>query len=304
MSYRYLGRSRGSCSRRWLVILGTLSPFVGLGSAAAFESRRPTRIVTGRSWSGSWPSWSATPRRGTALDRVYGYHVERGSSTRSVRSYRDRAAKDPDDGAGLADDRPDRVAAGPGLGGRRGVPGGRAAPARRPPASLLSGPGPRPGRPARRRRPRRSSGPWPASRPGPTCSKSSRPSAGSTSEPEERPGRRSLGPARGPLPRRPQGQGAGRLEPWPRRRSSGPALARYEALAKSARDPYGGSSTGPRRPTSRSSSAARPTPSATMKRCCEAQPRELAGSEESRNRRDRDSRRRRCRDSRGSRSTY
>jgi tetratricopeptide (TPR) repeat protein len=37
------------------------------------------------------------PRRGTALDRVYGYHVERGTLDEFLRSYRDRAAKDPKD---------------------------------------------------------------------------------------------------------------------------------------------------------------------------------------------------------------
>jgi tetratricopeptide (TPR) repeat protein len=39
------------------------------------------------------------PRRGTALDRVYGYHVERGTLDTFIKSYRDRSAKDPKDGA-------------------------------------------------------------------------------------------------------------------------------------------------------------------------------------------------------------
>ncbi len=39
------------------------------------------------------------PRRGTALDRVYGYHVERGTLDTFIKSYRDRTAKDPKDGA-------------------------------------------------------------------------------------------------------------------------------------------------------------------------------------------------------------
>jgi len=38
------------------------------------------------------------PRSGTALDRVYGSHVERGSLDAPVRGYRDRVAKDPKDG--------------------------------------------------------------------------------------------------------------------------------------------------------------------------------------------------------------
>ena len=39
------------------------------------------------------------PRRGTPLDRVYGYHVERGSLDDFIKSYRDRLDKKPDDGA-------------------------------------------------------------------------------------------------------------------------------------------------------------------------------------------------------------
>ncbi len=40
-----------------------------------------------------------TPRRGTALDRVYGYHVERGTLDAFLKTYQDRAAADPVDGA-------------------------------------------------------------------------------------------------------------------------------------------------------------------------------------------------------------
>ncbi len=39
------------------------------------------------------------PRRGTALDRVYGYHVERGTLDGLVQGYRDKVTKDPRDGA-------------------------------------------------------------------------------------------------------------------------------------------------------------------------------------------------------------
>ncbi len=39
------------------------------------------------------------PRYGTALDRVYGHHVEFGSLDKFLRSLHDRAAKNPDDGA-------------------------------------------------------------------------------------------------------------------------------------------------------------------------------------------------------------
>src|SRR5690242_18796285 len=38
------------------------------------------------------------PRRGTALDRVYGYHVERGTVDALIRTYREKTAKDPKDG--------------------------------------------------------------------------------------------------------------------------------------------------------------------------------------------------------------
>jgi tetratricopeptide (TPR) repeat protein len=39
------------------------------------------------------------PRRGTPLDRVYGYHVERGSLDAFIKSWRDRLDKNPADGA-------------------------------------------------------------------------------------------------------------------------------------------------------------------------------------------------------------
>src|SRR6478672_11774692 len=39
------------------------------------------------------------PRRGTALDRFYGYHVERGSLDGLVAEYQKRTANDPKDGA-------------------------------------------------------------------------------------------------------------------------------------------------------------------------------------------------------------
>ena len=39
------------------------------------------------------------PRRGTPLDRVYGYHVERGMLDAFIKSYVDRLDKKPDDGA-------------------------------------------------------------------------------------------------------------------------------------------------------------------------------------------------------------
>ncbi len=38
------------------------------------------------------------PRRGTALDRIYGYHVERGSLDKLIKDYRQRTTKEPADG--------------------------------------------------------------------------------------------------------------------------------------------------------------------------------------------------------------
>src|SRR5689334_16906388 len=38
------------------------------------------------------------PRRGTTLDRVYGYRVERGSLDELIKSYRDRLTRDSKDG--------------------------------------------------------------------------------------------------------------------------------------------------------------------------------------------------------------
>ncbi len=40
-----------------------------------------------------------TPRRGTALDRVYGFHVERGSLDPFLKTYRDKILADPNDGS-------------------------------------------------------------------------------------------------------------------------------------------------------------------------------------------------------------
>src|SRR5262245_54414044 len=40
------------------------------------------------------------PRRGTALDRIYGFHIENGTIEAFVKGLRDRVAAQPDDGAG------------------------------------------------------------------------------------------------------------------------------------------------------------------------------------------------------------
>ena len=120
------------------------------------------------------------PRRGTALDRVYGYHVERGTLDAFVKTYEARVAKDPNDGVGWIDPRAAGVAAGPGRGGGHRAATGRGHAAGRPDAELLPGAGAASwsASPTRRRAP--SSGPSGASRSGTTCSRSSRPSGGST----------------------------------------------------------------------------------------------------------------------------
>src|SRR5262245_36848799 len=40
------------------------------------------------------------PRRGTALDKIYGFHVENGSLEAFVKELKDRTAKTPADGVG------------------------------------------------------------------------------------------------------------------------------------------------------------------------------------------------------------
>jgi tetratricopeptide (TPR) repeat protein len=62
------------------------------GSAAAGEDR--DRQVMERFLA----LLEKSPKRGTALDRVYGYHVERGTLDTFIQGYQDRAAKDPNDG--------------------------------------------------------------------------------------------------------------------------------------------------------------------------------------------------------------
>ena len=60
----------------------------------------PRRRASIAPWSGSSRLLEKNPRRGTALDRVYGYHVERGTLDTFIKSYHDRLAKKPDDGTG------------------------------------------------------------------------------------------------------------------------------------------------------------------------------------------------------------
>ena len=62
--------------------------------------RRPKRLATYAAQERFLSLLEKNPRRGTALDRVYGYHVERGSLDVFIKSYEDRVAKDPGDGTG------------------------------------------------------------------------------------------------------------------------------------------------------------------------------------------------------------
>lgn len=64
------------------------------GSAAADAEEQRQRQIIERFLS----VLEKNPRRGTALDRVYGYHVERGTLDPLVEGYRQRTAKDAADG--------------------------------------------------------------------------------------------------------------------------------------------------------------------------------------------------------------
>jgi tetratricopeptide (TPR) repeat protein len=75
-----------------LGLLSCVSTFNGRNAAAADDDRE--RQVMERFLT----VLERTPRRGTALDRVYGFHVEQGELDKLVQSYRERAAKDPRDG--------------------------------------------------------------------------------------------------------------------------------------------------------------------------------------------------------------
>ncbi len=208
-----------------------------------------------------------TPRRGTALDRVYGYHVEHGTLDALVGRFEERAKKDPNDGEGwmllgLVEAqrgrdaaavaafrdaerlRPDDPLAPYYLGQALVLVGqpdtavdaferalARKPPARRPPGDL---PGPRPGPPA-----------CPPGRQGP--------------------GR--LGPPRSDLPRRRPGSRADRRCPG-RGRPAGPGPGPLrEPWPGTSRTNTAGSSSRSSRPSSRSASAGRPRPWATSRSC-------------------------------------
>ena len=187
------------------------------------------------------------PRRGTALDRVYGYHVERGSLDAFIKSLSRPRRQESRRRHRLADPRPPRIPARPGCRRRHRPPTGRSHSPRRSPALLLPRTGPRPGRPARtgrrrlRTRPRAKTGSQrpPRNLPGP------RPRL--PAHPEKRPGPPGLEPARSSLPQRPARPGADRLRP----RRGKPA--RHSPCRASRHSPER-----PPTPSARSSSPCRP----------------------------------------------
>ena len=98
MRHRIFGRTRRLLL--WTVLLGlwALNPSAGHHPATAFEPQRGDEDRDRAVMERFLAVLERDPRRGTALDRVYGYHVERGTLDALVQSYRDRAAGDPGDG--------------------------------------------------------------------------------------------------------------------------------------------------------------------------------------------------------------
>jgi predicted Zn-dependent protease len=90
---------QSSAVLRRLIVSGCL---IGLGAdgllqtcARADQAEDSERLVMERFRA----VLERAPRRGTALDRVYGYHVERGTLDALIKTYADRTARDPHDGA-------------------------------------------------------------------------------------------------------------------------------------------------------------------------------------------------------------
>ena len=98
MRHRIFGRTRRLLL--WTALLGlwALNPSAGHHPATAFEPQRGDEDRDRAVMERFLAVLERDPRRGTALDRVYGYHVERGTLDALVQSYRDRAAGDPGDG--------------------------------------------------------------------------------------------------------------------------------------------------------------------------------------------------------------
>src|SRR5437868_14153858 len=97
-------RSPRSCASAWMLIrlliaallLGTAAgPAVGQAPspAADEEAARQQQII-----SRFLTVLERNPRRGTALDKIYGFHIENGTLDALVKEFTDRTAKDPKDG--------------------------------------------------------------------------------------------------------------------------------------------------------------------------------------------------------------
>ena len=75
-----------------VLVLGLATPVASAQTDAPEERRE--RLVMERFLS----VLEKNPRRGTALDRVYGYHVERGTVDELIARYRGRTARSDRDG--------------------------------------------------------------------------------------------------------------------------------------------------------------------------------------------------------------
>ena len=90
-------------SVRWLWILGIVVLAVTDVSGQSPQLADPAAAEEAREQRGMERFLSLlekNPRRSTALDRVYGYHVERGTLDTFIKSFQDRVDKNPQDGTG------------------------------------------------------------------------------------------------------------------------------------------------------------------------------------------------------------
>ena len=180
------------------------------------------------------------PRRGTALDRVYGYHVERGTLDAFVKTLPRPASPRTRRTApawlilGLLEAQRGRDAA-----AVDGAPPGRGGPARRPAARLLPGPGAGPRRPARRRRRGLRARASPASPPRTDLLEIFQ-ALGRVHQraQQQRPGAGRLGPARDSSSPTTSGSRSRSPRPWPRRASSSRPCRGSRPWPGRRRDPY------------------------------------------------------------------
>src|SRR5437764_600321 len=99
-------RSPRSCASAWMLIrvliaallLGTAAgpafcqaPSPAVDEEAARQQQIVARFLT---------VLERNPRRGTALDKIYGFHIENGTIEDFVKQLRDRTTAKPDDGTG------------------------------------------------------------------------------------------------------------------------------------------------------------------------------------------------------------